>query len=179
MTAGLEPLETSLTALDRIKLMRSIDGAEGVWLDWLAARLGLTRPATSDPSADPRFGFDDAGDPFDNQPFRGDAVNDSFYPLPDSLFRRLLRARAILILGDGTTATFGRAVRAIDDGAQVTDNRDMTVRIVTTQEELFELADSAGALPRTAGVLIIYADPERFGFDAAGQPFDNAPFRAS
>ena len=30
---------------------------------------------------------------------------------------------------------------------------------------MLELADTIGALPRTAGVLLIYADRGRFGFD--------------
>ena len=52
----------------------------------------------------------------------------------------------------------------------------MTVRVVTSRRRLLELADSIGALPRTAGVLIIYADRGRFGFDQAGVPFDQGAF---
>ena len=81
-----------------------------------------------------------------------------------------------MVLGDGTIYTFSRAVREIDESAAVQDQRNMTVRVVTSRRRLLELADSIGALPRTAGVLIIYADRGRFGFDMAGVPFDQGAF---
>ena len=177
--AMLDPLRDDvLPALDRLRLMRSIDDAEGVWLDYLGVRYGLRRPSTTDPAQDDRFGFDDAGAGFDQHPFAGDAANDSVYPLPDALYRCLVRARAILDLGDGTVQTFGRAVRAIDPSATVLDNRDMTIRVLTNNEPLLTLADEIGALPRTAGVQLVYAARDAFGFDQAGVGFDQAPFRA-
>ena len=147
-----------------------------MWLDYLGTRLGIERPATTDPAQDDRFGFDMAGSPFDQAPFRGDVANDAVYPLPDALYRRLVKARAIMVLGDGTIYTFSRAVREIDESAAVQDQRNMTVRVVTSRRRLLELADTIGALPRTAGVLIIYADRGRFGFDQAGVPFDQGAF---
>lgn len=165
-----------VTALERLKLMQRIETAEGVWLDYLGVRLGIRRPVTSDPAQDDRFGFDMAGEGFDQAPFRGVSENDAVYPLPDVIFRKLLRARAILVLGDGTCQTFSRAVRAIDDGASVQDRRDMTVRVVTSMRRFLELADECGALPRSAGVMIEYADRGRFGFDQAGVGFDRGPF---
>ena len=54
--------------------------------------------------------------------------------------------------------------------------RDMTVRVVTDHQELLEMADEQGALPRTAGVQVVYVDRERFGYDDAGQPFDEGSF---
>ena len=177
--AMLDPLRDDvLPALDQLQLMRAIDDAEGVWLDYLGVRYGLRRPSTTDPAADTRFGFDDAGAGFDQQPFRGDRANDSVYPLPDALYRKLVKARAILDLADGTPQTFARAVRAIDPAAIVRDNRDMTVTVRTNEQPLIELADAAGALPRTAGVRIIYQATDAFGFDQAGVGFDQAPFRA-
>ena len=56
-------------------------------------------------------------------PFRGDVANDALYPLPDALYRRLVKARAIMVLGDGTIYTFSRAVREIDESAAVQDRR--------------------------------------------------------
>ena len=54
----------------------------------------------------------------------------------------------------------------------------MTVRVVTNRGAgYWNWPDNAiGALPRTAGVLIIYADRGRFGFDQAGVPFDQGAF---
>ena len=163
-------------ALAQLKLMREIDTAKGVWLDYLGTRLGLKRPATTDPAQDERFGFDMAGKGFDQAPFRGDSANDAVYPLPDAVYRKLLRARAILLLGDGTIQTFIKAVRAIDPGAAVQDQRNMVVRVVTSMRSFLELADTSNALPRSAGVRIEYADRGRFGFDLAGVGFDQGPF---
>ena len=48
--AMLDPLRDDvLPALDRLQLMRAIDDAEGVWLDYLGVRYGLRRPSTTDP----------------------------------------------------------------------------------------------------------------------------------
>ena len=171
--------DTALAALTELRRMLNISTAEGVWLDILAARLGLTRPATTDPAVDQRFGFDDAGVGFDTAPFRGDTANDAVYPLPDPVFRRFVRARAVLVFGDGTFGTYRRAVKTIDAGATVTDLRNMTVRITTSDQPMLQLADTSGALPRTAGVAVLYRDRERFGFDDAGQPFDQGAFTAA
>ena len=61
--------------------------------------------------------------------------------LPDALYRKLLKARAVLVLGDGTIQTFSRGVRMIDGSATVRDNRNMNVRVVT----------SARSVDRTCG----------------------------
>ena len=53
----------------------------------------------------------------------------------------------------------------------------MTVRVLTNKQVLLELADSADALPRTAGVLVNFAARDAFGFDLAGKGYDQAPFR--
>ena len=155
LLAGIR--DNGIDALQRIELMQGADDAEGVWLDYLGARVGIDRPATSDPSSDPRFGFDDAGRGFDQVPFRGAAASDAVFPLPDTVYRRFVKARGILVLGDGTIQTFASAVRQIDPDATVTDNRDMTVTVTTDQQDFLELADEIQALPRTAGVRIIYA----------------------
>ena len=148
----------ALTALDR---MREIDNAEGVWLDYLGVRVGIRRPSTTDPAADLRWGLE--GPPqsrgFDQVPFAGDEVNAAVYPLPDAVFRRFVRARVVLIFGDGTAQTFARGVQEIDPDAILVDNRDMTVDVTTLYVEVLELADSTGALPRSAGVTVTYATP--------------------
>ena len=177
VTEVLQPiLDDAVGAAARIQLMLDIDHAEGVWLDALGRKLGLDRPATSDPSMDERFGFDMAGNPFDTQPFRGDPVNDAVYPLPDIIYRRFVKARAVLVLGDGTIFTYREAIRHIDPTAAVFDQRDMSIRVVTSRRTFLILADSIGALPRTAGIMIRYADRGRFGFDMAGVPWDQGPF---
>ena len=175
-------------ALDRLELMRKIDTAEGVWLNYLGERLGIVRPATRDPAMDTRLGFSDdptstmaSGAGFDRHPLRGDAANDAVYPLGDAAFRRLVKARAILVLGDGTCQTYARAIKMVDPGADVQDRRDMSVRVVTAMRELLILADEYNALPRSAGVEVVYADRGRFGLSAndqstaAGVGYDQGP----
>ena len=167
-----------LPALDQVSLMRQIDTSEGVWLDYLGIRLGIRRPATTDPASDPRFGFTGPTQSrgFDQAPFSGDTENEAVYPLPDSVFSRFVKSRAVLVLGDGTVQTFTRAVKFIDPGAAVQDRRDMSVRIITSLQPILELADSSGALPRTAGVRIEYRGRNVFGYDDAGVGFDRGPF---
>ena len=181
--------EDVLPSFDTLEVMRRVDDADGVWLDFLGVRVGIRRPSTTDPSLDTRFGFvaadgtTQAGVGFDQRPFRGPAANDAIYPLPDVIYRRMVKARGLLDLGDGTIQTFGKAVRYIDPSAAVQDRRNMVVRIVTALRPFIELADEIGALPRTGGVDLIYADRGRFGFAAAddtsrsGVGFDQGAFR--
>ena len=169
--------EEVFPAFDQLALMRHIDTATGVWLDYLGHKVGLNRPATTDPAQDERFGFDEAGEPFNQAPFEGNAPSEAVFPLPDEAFRVLVRARATLVLGDGTVATYAKALRYIDPAAAVLDRRDMTIRVVTAQPRLLQIAENAGALPRTAGVRVEYEDLNRFGFDGAGVGFDQGPFR--
>ena len=145
--------EEVLPAFDRLTLMRHIDTAEGVWLDYLGVRVGIRRPATTDPSADLRFGFTGPTQSrgFDTVPFSGDAANAAVYPLPDAVFRRFVRSRAVLVLGDGSVQTFAKGVRQIDPSARVRDNRDMTVSVYSDLAVFFELADAVNALPKNCG----------------------------
>ena len=96
--------------------------------------------------------------------------------MPDSIFRRVLRARSISLLSDGSLAALSASVRALDAGASVQDRRDMSVRIVTEQQPLLEQADAIQALARNAGVELSYAQRDRFGFDEAGDAFEQSPF---
>ena len=164
-----EEIEKPLAVLER---MRRLATAEGVWLDYIGARLGLPRPSTTQGATDPRFGFDSAGVGFDQAPFAGADVNAARAPLGDTAYRGLLQARARTVLADGTETAFRQAVEEIDPTATVLDRRDMTARVVTETPWLLQLADDLGALPRPAGVEVEYGGRDRFGFDRAGQPFD-------
>ena len=162
VTRVLQPIiDDAVAAKERIELMQDIDEAEGIWLDILGIRAGIRRPSTIDATLDTRFGFDVAGVGFDQLPFRGAVANDAVYPLPDAVYRLFVKARAIMVVGDGTVQTFAEAVRVIDPDAAVVDNRDMTVTVTVTVttglRPTLELADGIGALPRTAGVMVVYA----------------------
>ena len=170
--------EGFLDSVDALDPQRDVDTATGIWLDWLGTRVGLDRPSVPDPSAD-AFGFEGAGTGWDRAPFRGSSTVGALRPLPDETFRRFVRARGILVFSEGSFQDFWQACRIIDPAARIVDNRDMTVSIVTTRQSQFELADRIGALPRTAGVMIIYSEPGRFGFEGAGDTFDTAPFQGA
>ena len=168
-----------LPAFDALEKQRHIDTAEGAWLDYLGTRAGIDRPSVPTDATDARFGFEGFGTGFDRAPFHGASELAPLVPLPDAVFRRFVRARGVLIFGRGTFQEFYVACRHIDPGCRVVDNRDMTVSVVTTMGKTFELADSVGALPRPAGVLVIYSEPGRWGFEGFGEPWDTAPFRGS
>ena len=170
--------EEVLPAFDELVLQRNIDTAEGAWLDYLGTRVGLDRPSIPGVDGD-RFGFEGSGVGFDRAPFHGRVELAPLVPLPDAIFRRFVRARGVLIFGKGTFQEFFVACRHIDPGCRVFDNRDMTMIVQTTQKAVFELADSVGALPRSAGVQVIYAEPGLWGFEGPGEPWDTAPFRGS
>ena len=163
-------------SVDGLAIGRTLDRAKGVWLDWIGDRAGLRRPYTTSPAFDPRWGFDDAGKGFDQVPFRGDTSNDATFPLPDATYLRLLKARMVTIRSDGTFRSLERALLFVDPGASVQDSRNMSVRVVTSQRSLIALADRVGAIPRPAGVDLVFADRGRFGFDEAGVGYDQGAF---
>ena len=171
--------EEVLPAFDELDRMRHIDTAVGAWLDYLGTRVGLDRPSIPRDTTGERFGFEGPGAGWDRAPFHGRRNLDPLVPLPDAIFRRFIRARGVLIFGRGTFQEFFTACRHIDPGCLVIDNRDMTVGVQTTMQGTFELADSSGALPRAAGVQILYGSPGLFGFEGAGEGWDRAPFRGS
>ena len=52
VTDALQPiLDGADTATADIERMLDIDEAEGVWLDYIGVRLGIRRPATTDPGS--------------------------------------------------------------------------------------------------------------------------------
>ena len=168
--------DDAVRAADRFVEMLDLDNAGGVWLDLIGKRIGLRRPSTTNPAADVRFGYDMAGVGFDQQPFRGVPSSDAVFPLPDAVYRSLLKARVVALVGDGTIHMLDLAIKQIDPTATTQDLRNMQVRVVTSMRSTIELADELDALPRTAGVELLYRDRGRFGYDQAGVGFDQGPF---
>ena len=41
--------EDVLPSFDTLEVMRRVDDADGVWLDFLGVRVGIRRPSTTDP----------------------------------------------------------------------------------------------------------------------------------
>ena len=181
MTAGIVGIvqEDVADSFDQIFAMLDIETAEGVWLDFLAKRVGIDRPLITNSDDDDRFGWRGPSQAmgFDSAPFRGELATADKYPLPDITFRKFVKARGILDKTGGDFPTFQRACHAIDSDSQAVDNRNMTVTIKTSLQDEFQLADTIGALPRAAGVQIIYTEFPTFGMKGAGEGFDRVRMR--
>ena len=152
----LDELDAQLDALQlQWGLAVDIRQARGVFLDALGLRLGLARPFSTI-GEDAGWGFDNAGDPF-GEPFFS-AEYETAYPLADAAYRSMVLARRDTDFGAGAAYDLQRAVRAIAPTADVTDNRDMTMTVLSAADETeyLKLADRLHALPRAAGVSVTY-----------------------
>ena len=149
-----EEIEVPLARLDA---MRSLDEAEGIYLDYLGDRLGVSRPFVLS-SAETLARFDQTDTGFEQGRFSALASLESREPLNDADYRKMLKARAEYDerSGAGTQAVMQRALRHIDDSAVVIDNHDMTFTVVALNHALIRLADERGALPRPAGVRMLF-----------------------
>ena len=151
--------EEIIDPMNRLQLMKRIDTAEGIWLDYIGERLGIIRPWVAvSIMDDPRFGFDDAGTGFEQGRF-ADAISalNPRAPAGDRFFRNLLRARVITIRADGGIGDYLRSIREIDEMATIVDNHDMTVTITTTRQTDLEVAERVEAIAIPAGVRRIFA----------------------
>lgn len=174
-----EELEAAIDALSR---MRSLDTAEGVWLDAIGSRLGVRRPlltAAEVPELGNRWGFDAIGKTFDAAPFDSETAIPTSAPAGDDVYRRILISRGITIIGSPTIGTLRAALAAIDPAATAEDRTDMTVDIRAEPGWPVVLAHRLGALPIPAGVRIRLGTGADWGYDDAGQPFDRSGFSAS
>lgn len=138
--------------LAALQAQRNINTAEGVFLDRIGDLLGCPRPAVA-VTPDDLFGYDGAGVGFD-QGRLADAsgFGDPVEPISDGAYRSLLRARRTTILGDGSVAALEEAATEVEASATVTDGRDMTVTITTSNISLMDLAIACRAVGGPAGV---------------------------
>ena len=88
-------------ALNAMFRMLNVDTAEGVWLDFLAERWGLTRPSVLASTYSSTFGFDSAGVAFGEARMRDVQAREPLLPIDDQLFRKLIKAKRIS--GDEST----------------------------------------------------------------------------
>ena len=163
--------------LERLKEMLCIDDAEGVWLDRIGERLGLRRPQVQ--FSGDRFGFDGAGEAFDQAPFSGIQEEANIVPMADTLYRKLIKARRRALFSDGTEYALTCSICEIDPTAKVIEVGPMQIQVTTSMKPLLVLADKLGALSRNAGVQVTYKDTGRFGFDQAGVAFDQGPYEVA
>ncbi len=157
-------------AMLKIQQNLNLTTAQGVWLDYLGNRLGVPRPAGT--HTGPVFGFDDAGVGFEQARISDKADLEPLAPIADTLYRRILRARAIAVHAIGTINDITIAAHQIDQNSNVTDRLDKTVRIVTNLTADMTLARDVHALPKPAGITLDIVAGNRFGFDDAGVGFD-------
>ena len=150
---GIEEPAIKLLGLQRF------DIANGAFLDYLGDRIGLKRPSVEAATRSARVGFDLSGSAFDQAPFVDAKLGDleEREPAGDALYRRLLEARAIMLLSDGSAPLYLKALQAIDPAASLVDNHDMTATITTALEDDVTLARETGALQDPLGVEVAYA----------------------
>lgn len=161
-------------ALNDLERMLNLDHAEGVWLDRIGERLGVTRPQVQ--YSGDRFAFEGAGHSFDQAPFSGSQEHADIVPMSDEPFRKILKARIVALFSDGTKYALQCSICGIDPEAQLVERGPMRLRVTTGMVELMQVADRLGALARTAGVEVAYKDRGRFGFEDAGVSFDQGPY---
>lgn len=100
-------------------------GGEGIWLDYLGQRLGLTRPQTATGSF---FGFDDAGVAFDQAGFVSTAARHAVsVGVADEIYRRFLLARARYITGAADGETIAAILAIIYGAGRVEDDGSLDV----------------------------------------------------
>lgn len=162
-----------------LERMLHVDTAVGVWLDYIGKRVGLDRPSVLVDQSETTFGYRDATAtaPFDAAPFKGALSGVGRAPLNDTEFRQMIKARGVALTSRGNISSLRRAVEFIDPEADVVDNRDMTITVLTSRSTAIRRADTYGALPRAAGVRISVTDGRGFGLDKAGDGFDRVRFK--
>ena len=105
-------LDAAVAAKDRFDLMRDIDAAEGVWLDYLGLLVGVSNaPACLIPRLTNALALTPLASRSTQRRFGDAAVNDAIYPLPDPIFRRMVKARAITVFSDGTIFSLSKAIK--------------------------------------------------------------------
>ena len=147
--------EENVAPIDRLAMMRNVRTAEGVFLDYIGQRLGVQRPYVNRDDITALFGFAPHGRPFDQGRFAALDSLEPQVPLGDHSYRQMLLARCEHD-DDCTVAVMERALRHISPVVTVRDNFDMTFTVFAENHFLIMLADRQGALPRPAGVQMLF-----------------------
>lgn len=157
----LDTLRTEIVEpTEAIQAQRSLETAEGVYLDRIGDLLGCPRPALAVASDQSDvFGYDGAGVGFDQGRMADESgFGDPVEPIADAIYRPMLRARRTTILGDGSVESLETAARHIDASATVEDGFDMTVTITTTMKPVMDLAVKCRAVGAPAGVTLTVSE---------------------
>ena len=143
--------------LSELEAKGRIETADGVWLDYIGERLGITRPAVMGTEFSAGyFGFAGSeGVGFDQGIFA--TVNPALsprVPAGDTLYRKLLRLRALELLADGSVSALEVAVREVFPALSYQDLAGMEVAVHGAPVDLAILVvvRETGAWPLPAGV---------------------------
>ena len=145
-------------------LVWNIDSAQGYGLDLWGRILGVGR-VLHIPIPGDYFGFDEATDafPFDEGIYYGGTTLTENYYLSDDVYRRLLLAKALSNITDGSIPSINRILMALfpDYGnCYVIDNLDMTM-VYRFDQDLSApdnaIAQQSGVLPKPCGVSATYS----------------------
>lgn len=158
-----------MRATQEIERMRDIDSAEGVWLDYIGERMGVTRPLIN--SNDSTFGFDLAGSGFNQDRIKDSVEFDSKVLSGDEIYRKILKARSVTYTGYSKISDLENSIQKIDSRALAFDNNNMGCRITTDDVATMKIAKNSNSLAITAGVNVSIVDKQRVGFDNAGRGF--------
>ena len=124
--------------LEYLERQTDIDTADGIWLDFIGFKVGFPRPLT-DAANIPQFGFEDAdGDPasdprslgFDQAPL--DTIQEHLVdraPFGDDLYRKFIKLRLVLLLGNMSIPHIQTAVRQVAPNASVEEREPSAIRI--------------------------------------------------
>lgn len=149
------------TPLDRIINLLDIDTATGDQLDIIARIAGIdSRPRMTDEGLS-YFGY--AGTPnasaYGTAPYIGPGQQVASFPIPDYLFRIVVRAKIYQNVSVVTIDDVKQAVDfIIDDDSQVVDGQDMTIDVIWIKNELSpnlrKIIETQDLIPRPQGVRI-------------------------
>ena len=135
-----------------LRLMMLLDFAVGIWLDYIGEWLQLRRPTVLNADI-VYFGFHPAGVGFNQAPFAPSfPTEDTYVPMGDQLYRRLLKARGLALRSWGTLPHYLVAAQEIDPDVLVFDNQDRSFTVVTGVPRDIQFATIHRAVPIPAGI---------------------------
>ena len=141
--------------LERFAELQDIDRASGAWLDRIGGRLGCARPYVVVSPGNDFWGFDEAGQGFDQHPFVTDSGVNIRAPMTDRDYRGLLHARGFTLQSPGSAKAFRQALSAVYAGAPV-DDQQLWAVIGSASRAVVAGALQANALPNAPGIALFY-----------------------
>ncbi len=146
------------------------DVSEGAVLDWIGARIGITRPTVPSDSAI-YFGFegtgDNAGRTFDQAPFY-DAQRgiEQVEPIGDATYRRILKARARRLRGGANRETIEAILAILFPGGRGyvdESGRPVLLKVAVPDDRYYRLVADVlkeRLIPRPAGIAVEFERSE-------------------